>query len=233
MPTDDEHARCAALLNEAMDAGACGWSAQRLIPDGPSAVQRDFDGSPMNTDVMHDETCLEMARGARRAQRRLPGTDAGELGSEGGCASTSRSSRSQRPADHVRSVVQRRIASRIAIATRSKWLERCRQQRPAGLWPGRHHRRRADASPSRTGTCSTIPTRGAKRPPARVAERTDKLGDPRRRDALKAQMPRESLITSYFDEIIITRCVIAREQAVSKADAAQGGESRPASIRST
>ena len=50
------------LLNEAMDAGACGWSAQRLVPDGPSSVQRDFDGSPMNTDMMHDETCIEMAK---------------------------------------------------------------------------------------------------------------------------------------------------------------------------
>ncbi len=62
MPTDEEHAHMRRILHEAMDAGACGWSAQRLIPGGPSAVQRDFDGSPMNTDVMHDETCLEMAR---------------------------------------------------------------------------------------------------------------------------------------------------------------------------
>ena len=45
------------LLNEAMDAGAYGWSAQRLEPDGPSSVQRDYDGSPMVSDVMHDETC--------------------------------------------------------------------------------------------------------------------------------------------------------------------------------
>jgi len=41
LPTDDEHARMRQLLNEAMDAGACGWSAQRLPPDGPSSVQRD------------------------------------------------------------------------------------------------------------------------------------------------------------------------------------------------
>jgi hypothetical protein len=27
------------------------------MPDGPSAVQLDYDGSPMVTDVMHDETC--------------------------------------------------------------------------------------------------------------------------------------------------------------------------------
>src|SRR5260370_1362150 len=93
MPTDQEHATMRRLLNEAMDAGACGWSAQRLKPDGPSAVQRDFDGSPMKPDIMHDETCIEMAK---------------------------------------------------------------------------------------------------------------ELGDPRRREALKTTMPRESLITSYFDEIIIT-----------------------------
>ena len=50
------------LLNEAMDAGACGWSAQRMLPTGPAAVQRDYDGSPMPTDVMHDETCREFAK---------------------------------------------------------------------------------------------------------------------------------------------------------------------------
>ena len=49
------------LLHDAMDAGGCGWSAQRLHPDGPGAVQRDYDGSPMVTDVMHDETALELA----------------------------------------------------------------------------------------------------------------------------------------------------------------------------
>jgi N-acyl-D-aspartate/D-glutamate deacylase len=62
MPTDAEHAEMARLLNQAMDAGACGWSAQRLLPTGPSAVQRDYDGSPMPTDVMHDETCRVLAR---------------------------------------------------------------------------------------------------------------------------------------------------------------------------
>ncbi len=45
-----------------MDAGGCGWSAQRLLPTGPAAVQRDYDGTPMPTDVMHDETCRELAK---------------------------------------------------------------------------------------------------------------------------------------------------------------------------
>ena len=46
------------LLHEAMDRGACGWSAQRL---GRNSVQADFDGTPMVTDIMHDETALELA----------------------------------------------------------------------------------------------------------------------------------------------------------------------------
>jgi N-acyl-D-amino-acid deacylase len=61
-PTDDEHALLAKLLNESMDAGGCGWSAQRLPPTGPAAVQRDWDGTPMPTDMMHDETCRVLAR---------------------------------------------------------------------------------------------------------------------------------------------------------------------------
>jgi N-acyl-D-amino-acid deacylase len=62
MPTDEEHERLAAMLNESMDAGGCGWSAQRLPPTGPSAVQRDWDGTPMPTDMMNDETALIMAQ---------------------------------------------------------------------------------------------------------------------------------------------------------------------------
>jgi N-acyl-D-amino-acid deacylase len=69
LPTAAEHEQLAALLDAAMDAGGCGWSAQRLPPTGPAAVQRDFDGSPMPTDVMHDETARVFARVlARRNQ---------------------------------------------------------------------------------------------------------------------------------------------------------------------
>ncbi len=62
LPTAEQHAELRRLLHEAMDAGACGWSAQRMLPTGPAAVQRDYDGSAMPTDVMHDETCRELAR---------------------------------------------------------------------------------------------------------------------------------------------------------------------------
>jgi N-acyl-D-aspartate/D-glutamate deacylase len=57
MPTDAQHAELRRLFEEALDAGGCGWSAQRQPPSGPLAVQPDYDGTPMVTDVMHDETC--------------------------------------------------------------------------------------------------------------------------------------------------------------------------------
>lgn len=60
-PTDAQHAELRRLFEIALDAGGCGWSAQRLMPDGPSAVQLDYDGTPMVTDVMHDETCELLA----------------------------------------------------------------------------------------------------------------------------------------------------------------------------
>jgi N-acyl-D-aspartate/D-glutamate deacylase len=46
------------LLHEAMDAGACGFSLQRL---GKNSAQTDFDGSPMPTDCMSDEDVLALA----------------------------------------------------------------------------------------------------------------------------------------------------------------------------
>jgi len=48
-----ERAEMARLLGEALDAGGCGFSAQLL---GPNTVQRDYDGTPMITDMMsHDD----------------------------------------------------------------------------------------------------------------------------------------------------------------------------------
>jgi N-acyl-D-amino-acid deacylase len=68
-PTEAEHAEMARLLNEAMDAGACGWSTQTLgTPGDPTketaggAAQSDFDGTPMPSDVMWPETLEVLAR---------------------------------------------------------------------------------------------------------------------------------------------------------------------------
>jgi N-acyl-D-aspartate/D-glutamate deacylase len=62
MPTDAEHAALRRVFAEALDAGGCGWSAQRTPPSGGAAVQRDYGGTPMVTDLMHDETAFELCR---------------------------------------------------------------------------------------------------------------------------------------------------------------------------
>ena len=210
MPTDDEHAAMRRILNEAMDAGACGWSAQRLVPNGPSSVQRDFDGSPMNTDVMHDATCIEMARVL------------GERG-EGFQEMTLSSWDPKQDAKHyellaevsARPIMYEVVATQDRFPHRHRhtleWLERCRQRglrvygqgltTDAGLsFTFEDWNLFDDSDAWREATTGT------------VAERREKLGDPRRREALKNQMPRESLITSYFDEIIIAECTRAENK---------------------
>jgi N-acyl-D-amino-acid deacylase len=61
MPNPTELAELKRLLNEAMDAGGCGWSAQRLPPSGGIGNQRDYDGTPMPTDLMSNELAVELA----------------------------------------------------------------------------------------------------------------------------------------------------------------------------
>ena len=212
LATDDEHAAMRRILHEAMDAGACGWSAQRLVPNGPSSVQRDFDGSPMNTDVMHDETCIEMARVLS------------ERG-EGFQELTLSSWDPRQDAKHYellaevsgRPIMYEVVATQDRFPHRHrntlKWLQRCRQRglrvygqgvtTDAGLsFTFEDWNLFDDSDAWREATTGT------------VAERREKLGDPRRRSALKSQMPRESLVTSYFDEIIITECTKPENKAL-------------------
>ena len=59
--TPEETEEMCRLLDEALEAGACGWSAQRLGKDQYS-VQRDYDGTPMVTDTMSDELCMAFAK---------------------------------------------------------------------------------------------------------------------------------------------------------------------------
>ena len=57
--TAAEQQKMGALLGEAMDAGACGFSAQIL---GEHSVQRDYDGTPMITDIMAPDDLIAFAR---------------------------------------------------------------------------------------------------------------------------------------------------------------------------
>jgi N-acyl-D-amino-acid deacylase len=61
-PNEKEMATIIRYFNEAMDAGAAGWSAQRLVPESRVSVQRDYDGTPMITDILPDEFYLTMAQ---------------------------------------------------------------------------------------------------------------------------------------------------------------------------
>ena len=61
-PNKDEMATITGLYKEAVKAGAAGWSAQRLVPESRVSVQRDYDGTPMITDILPDEFYMEMAK---------------------------------------------------------------------------------------------------------------------------------------------------------------------------
>ena len=56
--TPEEQKEMQRLLHEAMDAGASGFSIQRL---GENSLQADYDGTPMPTDCMADEDILVLA----------------------------------------------------------------------------------------------------------------------------------------------------------------------------
>src|SRR5262249_35222317 len=62
LPNEKEMGEIVRLLHEAMEAGAVGWGAQRLMPDSYVSVQRDYDGTPMISDVLPDEFYLTMAK---------------------------------------------------------------------------------------------------------------------------------------------------------------------------
>ena len=57
-PTDDELKEMCRLVHEGMDAGGGGWSAQVA---GPNSAQRDYDGTPMVTDLMTLEELVAFA----------------------------------------------------------------------------------------------------------------------------------------------------------------------------
>ena len=59
-PTQDEIAQMHVLINEAMDDGAVGISMSVMGADGNSHL--DTDGSPMPTDLLHDDDIVEISR---------------------------------------------------------------------------------------------------------------------------------------------------------------------------
>jgi N-acyl-D-amino-acid deacylase len=62
-PNDAERAEIDRLIEEAVAAGACGWSLQRM---GPDTAQTDFDGTPMATDTMAEADLMALGRALGR-----------------------------------------------------------------------------------------------------------------------------------------------------------------------
>ncbi len=207
-PTDAEHAEICRLLNEAMDAGACGWSAQRMVPSGPSAVQRDFDGTPMPTDVMHDDTCRELAKVLRQrndgfVQMLLISGD---------------NKRDQAFYEEIAELSGRPVLMNVVQAFDHRpeihrrvldWLKSCRERGVRVVGQGLT----TDAGFTFTfedwnlfddsdDWCEA--TTGT------LAERKEKLGDPARRQALKDNMPRTA--TGPLPDIVIVGPKAERNQ---------------------
>ncbi len=188
LPTEGEHEMLAKLVHEAMDAGGCGWSAQRLPPTGPAAVQRDWDGTPMPTDMMNDETARVLARVL--AER-----------NEGVVQMTLTSGNVAHDMAHleeIASISGRPLLHNVVQAFEDKpnihrrqieWLERCRTQgvpvygqgvtSDAGFTFTLEDWNLYDDSEAWMEACM-----GDK------AERLAKMADPERRQALKDTMPR-------------------------------------------
>jgi len=199
-PSEQEEREICRLLDEAMDAGACGWSAQRFDPNGPSCVQRDYDGTPMVSDVMSDDTCYALARVLGRRN-------------EGFMQMSLVTADQRKDRQHLeklaeisgRPILYNAVQPRDTMPDLHRntiaWLESCRER---GL---RVYGQAVTTDTNFTFTftdwnlfdevqawCDA--TTGT------TEEKKAKLGDPARREGLRSRIPR--IITDEFDKIYIT-----------------------------
>jgi N-acyl-D-amino-acid deacylase len=199
LPTDAEHRELRRLLHEALDAGACGWAAQRTPPTGGRAVQRDFDGSAMVTDVMHFETMRQLAEVlGERSQGfiQLVNTSGNRAADQAEFEELARVS--GRPVLYNLVVVfdHQPEAHRMKL----EWLDRCRRE-GLRVW--------GQGVTTDAGFTFTFEEwnlfdecdawREATVGP--LEERLHKLGDPARRPALREQKP--SVVTCPIEEIVL------------------------------
>ena len=80
-PTEAELEEMCRLVHIGMDAGGCGWSAQVF---GPTSEQRDYDATPMITDMMTDDELLAFGHVlAERDEGFIELAYRGEIGEDG------------------------------------------------------------------------------------------------------------------------------------------------------
>ncbi|MBM4226774.1 MAG: amidohydrolase family protein [Gammaproteobacteria bacterium] len=199
-PTPAQEAELCRLLEESLDAGGCGWSAQRLMPSGPAAVQLDYDGTPMVTDVMHDETCEAFARVlGRRNQGFMQMTIASHSAEHDRRHMERLTELSGRPL--LWNVLQVYDHKPEVHRGGLRWLQECRER---GL------RIYAQGLTTDAGYAFTLEDWNLwdEKPAWRevtlgtVEERLAKMADPARRAALKSQMP--IVVTSGIPNLVVT-----------------------------
>ncbi len=198
MPTDDEHKKMVQLLHEGMAAGGCGWSAQRF---GEDSVQCDYDGTPMPTDIMHQETCVEFAKVL--ADRNEGFIQMSLIPSVAGFKEIEKNYEELALASG-RPILYNAIQALDSDPSRHRnllaWIERCRQKglriygqlvsTSAGFTFTFHDWNLWDDDPAwREATMGT------------VEERKSKLADPTRRASLKNDPT--GAVTASFDDVII------------------------------
>ena len=198
MPTDDEHKKMVQLLHEGMAAGGCGWSAQRF---GEDSVQCDYDGTPMPTDIMHQETCVEFAKVL--AERNEGFIQMSLIPSVSGFKEIEKNYEELALASG-RPILYNAIQALDSDPSRHRnllaWIERCRQKglriygqlvsTSAGFTFTFHDWNLWDDDPAwREATMGT------------VEERKSKLADPTRRASLKNDPT--GAVTASFDDVII------------------------------
>jgi N-acyl-D-aspartate/D-glutamate deacylase len=207
VPTEAETKEMCRIIHDAMDHGACGWSAQR---QGPRSAQRDYDGTPMVTDLMADETALALARvlGERNEGFIQMSYRADENKYEGEQQTHAERHYEELALAAGRPILYNAVAVNDAYPERFrhqlKWLESCvkRGIRVLGqgatlevgfaftfkdwnLW---------DDMPA-WNECTTGP----------IEDRLMKLSDPQRRAALRNEV-NVGVITNNFADIILLEC---------------------------
>ncbi|HZP44201.1 MAG TPA: amidohydrolase family protein [Candidatus Binataceae bacterium] len=222
MPTEAEHAEMRRLLHEAMDHGACGWSAQRL---GRNSVQADFDGTPMVTDIMKNETAIEMARVlGERGEGFIQMTFAPDAGDYEGDLQTYAERHFEELAEiSGRPILYNAVASNDFYPerhrTQLKWLESC-VERGIRVYP--------QTATLEVGFAFTFKdwnlwddlpawrecTTGS------IEDRLMKLSDPERRPALRATQ-QSGLVTNNFTDIFVLEC---KDPALKKYENMKIGE---------
>jgi N-acyl-D-amino-acid deacylase len=197
LPTDREHAELRRLLREAMQAGAAGWSAQRMEEGSGADQQKDFDGSPMVSDVMHKETCYELAQELSTFSRGFiqltPACKGG--GTTAFCEEVAKAA--MRPVlfnaiiafEHYPDVHKKQL----------QWLERCRKRGLSIYGQGFTTDAGHTFSFEDWNLYDEMPawreaTTGS------VAERLAKLSDPARRPALRNSKP---YLSGAFEDIVV------------------------------